>query len=121
MSFRIRQDADTAAEAFAEAQTNCITDIDLPAISATELGHMRALTRVEYGRDYGRDYARSLPAVTPESVIACPECDGVGSYLTGCMSPDDLIEERCALCLGTGLLDVADAPTIVFKRNEAHP
>jgi hypothetical protein len=62
-----------------------------------------------------RDYARQLPALgvlSQATYTDCPECEGTGVLLFGTLAPDDFIEERCALCLGTGMLDIADAPTV---------
>ncbi len=73
-----------------------------------------ALQATAYDESYDQrnDYARTLPALTEDAWTDCPECEGTGVFLIGTRAPDDLIEMRCELCLGTGIIDVVDAPTV---------
>lgn len=97
-----------------EIEAGAITLIDADALQAAADAVFDYLQRQPVKMidgDPRNDYARQLPVLSEASYTDCPECEGTGVFLIGTVAPDDLIEMRCELCLGTGIIDVADAPT----------
>jgi len=113
MSFRIPNVISPASPASSDA----ITEIDLPALTADEsarYARIIAELRAE-AREAARAYAHSYAAFSATCTLECPDCDGSGVVLIGCLHPDDLIEERCATCLGAGVIDLTEAVTQPLK------